>query len=110
MARLLAVGYRRPEEHPQLSAAELAYIESDPPDPPAAKVPWIQLIPRPDLRLRDRQVPDRPDLVVLPLLDPVVFREKHKLDLLAVGLPLIVIYLIADVGSVGGGWLASRPR
>ncbi len=37
------------------------------------------------------------------------FREKHHLDLLAVGLPLIVIYLIADVGSVGGGW-RSLPR
>src|SRR6266705_1935074 len=34
--------YRRPEEHPKLSADELAYIQSDPPDPPAAKVPWIQ--------------------------------------------------------------------
>ncbi len=38
--------YRRPEEHPQLKGAELAHIQSDPPDPPAAKVPWIQLIPR----------------------------------------------------------------
>ena len=26
--------YRRPQEHPRLSPAELAYIESDPPDPP----------------------------------------------------------------------------
>ena len=27
--------YRRPEEHPRVSAAELAYINSDPPEPTA---------------------------------------------------------------------------
>ncbi|HWO02710.1 MAG TPA: MFS transporter, partial [Blastocatellia bacterium] len=37
--------YRKPEEHPRLSAQELSYIQSDPPDPPAARIPWIQLIP-----------------------------------------------------------------
>src|SRR5690242_3135069 len=36
--------YRRPEEHPPLSPGELAYIQSDPPDP-AVKVPWTRLIP-----------------------------------------------------------------
>ena len=36
--------YRRPQEHPQLSPAELAYIESDPPDPPI-KIRWLQLLP-----------------------------------------------------------------
>src|SRR5436305_8372370 len=35
--------YRRPRESKQLSAAELAYIERDAPDP-AAKVPWGRLI------------------------------------------------------------------
>jgi ACS family hexuronate transporter-like MFS transporter len=100
--------YRRPEEHPKLSSAELAYIQSDPPDPPAVKVPWIQLIPR-------RQT--CAFAIGKYLTDPIwwfylywipsFFREKHGLDLLAVGLPLIVIYVIADVGSIGGGWLSS---
>ena len=101
--------YRRPQEHPRLSHTELAHIESDPPDPPAQKVPWIRLIPR-------RQT--SAFAIGKYLTDPIwwfylywipsFFREKHQLDLLAVGLPLIVIYLIADVGSVGGGWLSSR--
>jgi ACS family hexuronate transporter-like MFS transporter len=100
--------YRRPDEHPRLSSTELAYIQSDPPDPPAAKVPWIQLIPR-------RQT--SAFAIGKYLTDPIwwfylywipsFFREKHQLDLLAVGLPLIVIYLVADVGSIGGGWLSS---
>src|SRR6266576_6119336 len=37
--------YARPEVHPRLSSAELAHIQSDPPDPPAVKIPWVRLIP-----------------------------------------------------------------
>ena len=33
--------------------------------------------------------------------------RNHGLNLLAVGPPLVAIYLIADVGSIGGGWLSS---
>ena len=38
---------------------------------------------------------------------PNFLRDVHKLDLSTIPLPLIVIYLIADVGSIGGGWLSS---
>jgi MFS family permease len=36
--------YRLPENHPRLSAAELAYIRSDPSDP-VIKIPWRRLLP-----------------------------------------------------------------
>jgi len=39
---------------------------------------------------------------------PNFLRDTHKLDLTTIGLPLVAIYLIADLGSVGGGWLSSR--
>ena len=100
--------YRRPEAHPRLSKPELAYLRSDPPDPPAAKLSWVQLIPH-------RQM--AAFAIGKYLTDPVwwfylywipnFLRQKHHLDLSTVGLPLIVIYLIADLGSVGGGWLSS---
>ena len=38
---------------------------------------------------------------------PNFLRQNHGLDLSTIGLPLIVIYVIADVGSIGGGWLSS---
>jgi ACS family hexuronate transporter-like MFS transporter len=38
---------------------------------------------------------------------PNFLRDVHKLDLSTIPLPLIAIYLIADVGSIGGGWLSS---
>lgn len=100
--------YRRPEKHAKVSAAELAHIQSDPPDPPAQKIPWVRLIPH-------RQT--SAFAIGKYLTDPIwwfylywipnFFRDQHKLDLLSVGPPLIAIYLIADVGSVGGGWLSS---
>jgi MFS transporter, ACS family, hexuronate transporter len=99
--------YRKPEEHPKLSKAELAYIQSDPPDP-AVKVPWLALIPR-------RQT--AAFAIGKAMTDPIwwfylfwipnFLRDRHGFELLTVGLPLVVIYLVADVGSIGGGWLSS---
>src|SRR6266446_1693944 len=37
--------YARPEVHSRVGKAELAHIQSDPPDSPAARIPWVQLIP-----------------------------------------------------------------
>ena len=34
-------------------------------------------------------------------------QKKHGLSLSGVSAPLVVIYLVADVGSIGGGWLSS---
>jgi MFS transporter, ACS family, aldohexuronate transporter len=100
--------YRRPEKHARVSAAELAYIQSDPPDRPVAKIPWVRLIPH-------RQT--SAFAIGKYLTDPIwwfylywipgFLREHHKLDLASTAAPLIVIYLIADVGSIGGGWLSS---
>lgn len=100
--------YRRPQEHPKVSRAELDHIQSDPPDPPATKVPWMRLVPH-------RQT--SAFAIGKYLTDPVwwfylywipsFFREQYKIDLLAVGPPLIIIYVIADIGSIGGGWLSS---
>ena len=99
--------YRGPEDHPQVSAGELAYIKSDP-QVPAAKIGWMKLLPH-------RQT----WAFVLGkfLIDPIwwfllfwipdFLQRVHGVKLLQIGLPVVVIYLMADVGSVGGGWLSS---
>jgi MFS transporter, ACS family, aldohexuronate transporter len=38
---------------------------------------------------------------------PDFFSRNYGLSLLELGPPIIVIYLVADVGSIGGGWLSS---
>ena len=98
----------RREQHPRLEPGELAYIRSDPAEAVHARPLGAPARPPADLGLRDRQVPDRSDLVVLPVLVPDFLNREHGLNLDELGPPLIVIYLMADVGSIGGGWLSSR--
>lgn len=100
--------YRTPEQQTALTAAELAHIQSDPPEP-ARKLPWREI-------LKHRQA--WAFLVGKFLTDPVwwfflfwlpkFLHSQHGLDLVALGLPLVTIYLLADVGSIVGGWLAGR--
>ncbi|WP_114951388.1 MFS transporter [Sphingosinicella terrae] len=99
--------YRRPREKKNLSVAELAWIESDPADPPG-KVPWLSL-------LRHRQT--WAYAVGKFMIDPIwwfflfwlpsFFQTEHGLNLMTFGPPLVAIYIISDVGSVFGGWLSS---
>jgi ACS family hexuronate transporter-like MFS transporter len=101
--------YRTPETHPRLSGAELAFIQGDTPEQPLAKVGLRALI-------RHRQT--WAFAVGKLLTDPVwwlylfwipdFLSRAYGLDLRSIGLPLVVIYLLADVGSIGGGWLSSR--
>ena len=60
-----------------------------------------------DVGLRRRQVSDRSDLVAVPLLASGFLHRNYGLDLRTIGPPLVAIYLVADVGSIGGGWLSS---
>jgi ACS family hexuronate transporter-like MFS transporter len=99
--------YRKPEKHPRVSAAELAHIQSDPPDP-SGKTPWLKLIPhRQASAFAIAKYMTDPIWWFYLFWTPKFLSEKHHLDLSSIPLPLIVIYLIADVGSVGGGWLSS---
>ena len=70
--------YGRPERISRVSAGELAWINSDPPDR-GAKIRWAPAAPPPpDLGGRGGQVPDRPDLVVLPVLVGEVLRRPVR--------------------------------
>jgi ACS family hexuronate transporter-like MFS transporter len=99
--------YRPPRRHARVSPAEVAYIESDP-APPAARIPWARL-------LGHRQT--WAFLAAKFLTDPIwwfflfwlpkFLNTEHGLTLTALGPPLVVIYLMADVGSIAGGWLAA---
>ena len=100
--------YRRPRESKRVSQAELAYIERDPPDP-AAKTPWL-----PRLRCRETWA----FAIGKFLTDPVwwmflfwlpdFLHKRHGLDLKTFGVPIAIIYIVSDVGSIAGGWLSSH--
>lgn len=100
--------YRRPREQRRLGAAELAYIEQDPPDP-VERVPWRALIGRRETwaYALGKCLTDPVWSLFLYWL-PDFFGKRHGLDLKTFGPPLVVIYLMSDAGSVSGGWLSSR--
>lgn len=99
--------YRRPREHPKVSPAELAYIEQDPPDP-VEKVGWLKL-----LTIKETWAYALGKFLIDPIWWMFLFwlpdflSKRHGLDLKTFGIPLVCIYLLSDVGSVGGGWLSS---
>jgi ACS family hexuronate transporter-like MFS transporter len=102
------IWYRRPRAMPGLSAAELAYIESDPQEP-QRPVAWSKL-------LITRQT--WAYILGRFIIDPVwwtflfwlpdFFAKRYGVDLKHYGPPLVTIYVMADVGSVLGGWRSSR--
>ncbi len=99
--------YRKPEEHPRLSAGELAYIQSDPPDP-EVKIPWAKLLPhRQTWAFAAGKFLTDPIWWVYLFWLPDFLNKQHGLSLKQFGLPLATIYIIADIGSIGGGWLSS---
>lgn len=99
--------YRRPEEHPRLDSEELKLIQSDPPDT-EAKVPWMRLFPhRQAWAFAVGKFMTDPIWWVYLFWLPDFLNRNYGLDLKNIGWPLITVYLIADVGSVGGGWISS---
>jgi ACS family hexuronate transporter-like MFS transporter len=99
--------YAAPEKHPRVSAAELALIKSDPPDP-AVRIPWAQLLQyRQTWAFALGKFMTDPVWWLYLFWIPDFLNRNHGIDLRTVGPPLVAIYLIADVGSIGGGWLSS---
>jgi ACS family hexuronate transporter-like MFS transporter len=99
--------YRRPREQKALGAAELAWIEQDPADP-VEKVGWLKL-----LTIKETWAYALGKFLIDPIWWMFLFwlpdflSKKHGLDLKTFGIPLVCIYLLSDVGSVGGGWMSS---
>jgi MFS transporter, ACS family, aldohexuronate transporter len=106
LAVWLAV-YRDPSRHRRVKPAELAYIRSDPPDPPE-RMPWSSLWGRRQTwaYIVGKAMTDPVWLFYLFWL-PKFLDKNWQVRLSGLALPLVVIYVAADVGSVTGGWLST---
>ena len=100
--------YERPERKKGLGSAELAHILSDPPEPETTKVPWRSLRHRQTWAFALGKFLTDPIWWFYLFWLPKFLNSKHGLTITSLGLPLIVIYNMASVGSIGGGWLSSR--
>jgi ACS family hexuronate transporter-like MFS transporter len=98
--------YQPPETHPKIGAAELAHIQSDPPER-AFAVSWLQL-----LKYRQTWAFAIGKFMTDPIWWfylywlPKFLDARYGIKLAQVTAPLVAIYLLADVGSVYGGWLS----
>ncbi|SDJ97378.1 MFS transporter, ACS family, hexuronate transporter [Catalinimonas alkaloidigena] len=99
--------YRPPADHPRLTSPELAYIRQDPPDP-AVRVSWRQLAGerRAWAFALAKFLTDPVWWFYLYWLPKFLF-ETHGLTLDQIGWPLVVIYVVSDLGSIAGGWFSS---
>jgi ACS family hexuronate transporter-like MFS transporter len=98
--------YKSPEHHPRVSPAELAYIRSDPPDSPV-KVPLSEVLPhRQAWAFTVAKFMTDPIWWLYLFWIPDFFNRTYGLDIKKMGPPVLLIYLVASVGSIGGGWLS----
>ena len=99
--------YRKPQGHPAVNGAELAHINSDPPDP-APSVPWRRV-----LGYRETWAYAAGKFLIDPIWWmflfwlPDFFAKRHGLDLKTFGPPIVAVYVLSDIGSVAGGWASS---
>lgn len=99
--------YRKPEEHPRLSEAELNFIVSGRPASPP-KIRWAKLLSyRQTWAFVVAKFTTDPIWWFLLFWIPDFLQRNHELKLMQIGLPIMVIYILADVGSIAGGWLSS---
>ena len=98
--------YKTPREHGRVSAAELAYIESDPPDK-IESVPWSRLFPKRETWAfgAGKFLTDPVWWFYLFWL-PKYLQETFGLALTQIMLPTVVVYAVSSIGSIGAGWLS----
>jgi ACS family hexuronate transporter-like MFS transporter len=101
--------YRSPDEHPKLSAAERAYIQDgqEQEQTPTKPVGWLTLLTYRQTWtfIVGKFMTDGVWWFYLFWL-PKFLDARYGIKLGKLALPIIVIYLVADVGSIGGGWLS----
>jgi len=99
--------YEKPALHKKLKKEELHYIQQDPPDT-QIKIPWRTL-----LKYKETWAFALGKFLTDPAWwfylywIPSFLNKNYGITLDKIGLPLIIIYIMADVGSIGGGWLSS---
>jgi ACS family hexuronate transporter-like MFS transporter len=99
--------YQHPDKHPSVTAAELAYIRSDPPES-ITPIRWSRVIGHRQMwAFAIGKFLTDPVWWLYLFWIPDFLNRNYRLDLLGMILPLLIIYNAATVGSICGGWLSS---
>jgi MFS transporter, ACS family, aldohexuronate transporter len=98
--------YRKPEQHPMVSAKELAHIQSDPPET-ISRVPWGRLLPCKETWAFGiaKFLTDGVWWFYIFWL-PGYWQRTFHLSLEGNELPVMISFGVAAVGSIYGGYLS----
>jgi MFS transporter, ACS family, hexuronate transporter len=100
--------YRKPDQHPRLSASELAYIQADGIET-TERISWRRLLPhRETVTVCLLKFVTDPVWWFFLFWLPKFLHDRYAVSLLDLGPPLVVIYVASDVGSIAGGWMSSH--
>ena len=98
--------YQKPEVHPKLSVKELAYINSDSEEESTEKIQWFKLLPK-----RETWA-----FALTTITDGVwwfylfwgakFLAEQFGVDIKNIGIPFLIIFIMADAGSLAGGYIS----
>jgi len=98
--------YKKPEDHPKVSKEELAYINCDSEVENIEKLPWKSVLPKKETwAFSLAKVTDAVWWFYL-FWGAKFLSAKFGVDLVHIALPYFVIYIMADGGSILGGYLS----
>lgn len=96
--------YKKPEDHPKLSKQELEYINSDSEDETTEKIPWLKLLPKKETWAFSLTTVTDGVWWFYLFWGAKFLGEQFGLDINNIGLPFLVIFVLADFGSLFGGY------
>ncbi|HEX8303131.1 MFS transporter [Sphingomonas sp.] len=100
--------YSNPRERGKVSEAELAWIEHDPPEQ-IERLGWGRIVTKREAwAFAIGKFLTDPVWFLMLFWLPKYFASTYNVDLKVVLLPMIIMYLLSDVGSIAGGWLSSK--
>jgi MFS transporter, ACS family, hexuronate transporter len=102
------VVYNSPRDSGKVSEAELAWIEHDPPEK-VEQVGWGKIVSRKEAwSFAIAKFLTDPVWFLMLFWLPSYFKATYGISFIDNPWPLIVMYLISDVGSIMGGWFSSK--
>ena len=100
--------YSNPRESGKVSEAELAWIEHDPPEK-IERIGWGKIVTKREAwAFAMAKFLTDPVWFLMLFWLPKYFSTTYNVDLKIILLPMIIMYLLSDAGSILGGWVSSK--
>lgn len=98
--------YKKPEDHPNVTKEELAYINADTTAESDEKIAWRKVLPkRQTWAFATAKITDAVWWFYL-FWGAKFLADTFDVNIKNIGIPFLIMYLLADGGSIFGGWLS----